>query len=117
MRSPEPVTLTPAMLFRTRVPVSERCTLLRLCIASPLLLMIGPGSSGGGAGCGRNEPSAPVFQIRRQEATTTPMVMRRPIDGSTRWAYLPCWRKRGPPEGGVVVGSEEGDENQGRRRA
>src|SRR6266513_3523136 len=65
-------------------------------MASPLLLMIGPGSRGGGIGCGSTESRTPPFQIRRREATTTPIVMRRPIDDSTRAANLPCWRQARP---------------------
>jgi hypothetical protein len=42
------------------------------------------------------------------EATVTARVMSRPIDEATACTDLPCWEKRGPPEGGVVVGSEEG---------
>src|SRR3989442_940198 len=117
MRAPEPVTLTPAAPLRAGMPFNDRWTLLRACIASPLLLMTGPGSSGGGPCCGSTELRTPPFQISRIVATATPRVMRRPIHEATAAADLPCREKRGPPEGGGVVGSEEGGGNQGRRRA
>src|ERR1700694_3503993 len=110
MRSPEPVILTPAMPLRTRLPANERWTLFRLCIASPLLLMTGPASSGGGADCcpGSTELMAPLFHTRRQETMATPIVMSRAIEHATKRPIHPCREKAGPPEGGVGVGSEEG---------
>src|ERR1700737_313747 len=95
--------------------------------------MIGPGSSGGGAGCGSIEPRAPRFQIRGegrgrghtpadsaalpdQEAGSDHNPNRDeaghgPVNDTFQASLLE--EKRGPPEGGVVVGSEEGERESG----
>src|SRR5207302_10092926 len=93
--------------------------LLKLYLASPLLAMTGPASRGGGAdSCpGINPLMAPLFHTRRQETMATPIVMSRAIEHATTRSHHPCLEKRGPPEGGVGDGSEEGDGNQVRRRA
>src|SRR2546429_7541196 len=108
MRSPEPVTLTPATPLRTRMPFNDRWTLLRACIASPLLLMTGPGSSGGGGGLGRTPVRTPPFQIRRMDPTAAARPMRRPIDQATAWGGVPCLEEGGPPGGGGGGGAQRG---------
>src|SRR2546423_12030328 len=88
-------------------------------MASPLLLMTGPASSGGGTDCcpGSIPVMAPLFHTRRHATMATPIVMSRAIEHATTRPDHPCWEKRGPPEGGAGDGSEEGDGNQVRRRA